>query len=243
MISYNTSIVRNGLILHLDAANSKSYPGSGTTWTDLSGRGNHTTVSAGAFNSNGYFESTGDAPSQLFFFTPPSTSISSALSVTTGGWTIEENVLVDDTTYPESTAGTTFSAGNASAAGIIGIDWAHGTQSPNFINVTLNDGTTLLRTNLTLNPIYSQYDNWVHRTFVYDRTLGELRIYYNGVYQGLVNISSVTGSVYNGASISWGTLYGWHHDGFRAGMKIYNRILSLPEIRQNFEATRGRYGI
>jgi len=38
-------------------------------------------------------------------------------------------------------------------------------------------------------------------------------------------------------------LYGWHHDGFRAGMKIYNRILSLFEIQQNFEATRGRYGI
>jgi hypothetical protein len=31
------SIVMNGLVLCLDAANSKSYPGSGTTWTDLSG--------------------------------------------------------------------------------------------------------------------------------------------------------------------------------------------------------------
>ena len=36
-IVYNTSIIRDGLVLHLDAANVKSYPGSGTTWTDLTG--------------------------------------------------------------------------------------------------------------------------------------------------------------------------------------------------------------
>ena len=43
-ISYNTSIVTNGLVLYVDAANKKSYPGSGTTWTDLSGNGNNITL-------------------------------------------------------------------------------------------------------------------------------------------------------------------------------------------------------
>lgn len=37
-IAYNTSIVRNGLVLHLDAANRKSYPGSGSIIYDISGR-------------------------------------------------------------------------------------------------------------------------------------------------------------------------------------------------------------
>ena len=37
----------NGLVLALDAANTKSYPGSGTTWTDLSGRGNTGTLTNG----------------------------------------------------------------------------------------------------------------------------------------------------------------------------------------------------
>jgi hypothetical protein len=46
-IFYNTSIARDGLVLHLDAANKKSYPGTGTTWKDLSGNGNHFTL----FNS------------------------------------------------------------------------------------------------------------------------------------------------------------------------------------------------
>ena len=39
-INYNPRIVTNGLVLALDAGNIKSYPGSGTTWGDLSGNGN-----------------------------------------------------------------------------------------------------------------------------------------------------------------------------------------------------------
>ena len=36
-------IVTSGLVLHLDAANPKSYPGTGTTWYDLSVQANHAT--------------------------------------------------------------------------------------------------------------------------------------------------------------------------------------------------------
>ena len=37
-------IVNDGLVLYLDAANSKSYSGTGTTWTDLSGNLNNATL-------------------------------------------------------------------------------------------------------------------------------------------------------------------------------------------------------
>lgn len=43
-VNYNTSVVTNGLILYLDAANQKSYPGSGTTWYDISGSNNHHSI-------------------------------------------------------------------------------------------------------------------------------------------------------------------------------------------------------
>jgi hypothetical protein len=43
-LSHSPSIVTDGLVLCLDAANPKSYPGSGTTWTDLSGNGNNGTL-------------------------------------------------------------------------------------------------------------------------------------------------------------------------------------------------------
>jgi hypothetical protein len=40
-LGHGASIVRDGLVLHLDAANPKSYPGSGTTWYDISGNEYH----------------------------------------------------------------------------------------------------------------------------------------------------------------------------------------------------------
>ena len=42
--NYNPKIVTDGLVLCLDAANTKSYSGSGTTWTDISGKSNNGTL-------------------------------------------------------------------------------------------------------------------------------------------------------------------------------------------------------
>ena len=42
---YSPNIVRSGLVLALDAADSNSYPGSGTTWYDVSGNGYQATMS------------------------------------------------------------------------------------------------------------------------------------------------------------------------------------------------------
>ena len=48
------NLIESGLVLNLDAANLKSYPGSGTTWADLSGNGkNFTWSSTPSFTSDG----------------------------------------------------------------------------------------------------------------------------------------------------------------------------------------------
>ena len=44
--------IEDNLTLALDAANTKSYPGSGTTWTDLSGKGNNVTLTGATYNSS-----------------------------------------------------------------------------------------------------------------------------------------------------------------------------------------------
>jgi hypothetical protein len=47
------NIVRNGLVLHLNATDRKSYPGSGTIWYDRSGNNNHFTLyNSPTFNSS-----------------------------------------------------------------------------------------------------------------------------------------------------------------------------------------------
>ena len=50
--SINPDIVTDGLVLCLDAGNSMSYPGSGNTWTDLSGNGNSGTLGNHIFTSD-----------------------------------------------------------------------------------------------------------------------------------------------------------------------------------------------
>jgi len=54
-------VVSNGLLVHLDAANSNSYPGSGTTWFDLSGNGRNATINGSPTFTNGYFDITSDS--------------------------------------------------------------------------------------------------------------------------------------------------------------------------------------
>lgn len=52
-IDYGSTISTDGLILCLDAGNTRSYPGSGTTWFDISGNNNNFAISATAYNSTG----------------------------------------------------------------------------------------------------------------------------------------------------------------------------------------------
>jgi hypothetical protein len=68
------NIITDGLILALDAAASRSYPGSGVTWSDLSSGGNNATSQASSsattaiFNSAGYFDLTEAA--DVYFLIP-----------------------------------------------------------------------------------------------------------------------------------------------------------------------------
>lgn len=58
-------IARTNLVCYLDANNPSSYPGSGTTWYDLTGRGNNCSMTNGAYwdtegNGSIYFDGTND---------------------------------------------------------------------------------------------------------------------------------------------------------------------------------------
>lgn len=52
-VYYNPKTSSDGLVLCLDAGNPRSYPGTGTTWYDVSGNGNNFTINASAYNSSG----------------------------------------------------------------------------------------------------------------------------------------------------------------------------------------------
>ena len=51
-LSHSPLIVRDGLVLCLDAANPRSYPKSGTTWSDLAGANNGTLTNGPTFDAD-----------------------------------------------------------------------------------------------------------------------------------------------------------------------------------------------
>ena len=55
-MKFGPKIVTDGLVLALDTANPNSYPGSGTTWTDVVNSRPGTITNSPTFNSSGYFD-------------------------------------------------------------------------------------------------------------------------------------------------------------------------------------------
>ncbi len=245
-VLYNTStVLDNSLILHYDAANVRSYPGSGTTWFDLSGNNNHGTISSGEFVSSGYLQNTGNVSNFFTVSVPDTTSVSSALRSTNGAWTIEESVYTYSVNYPESDAGTVAS-GQAYSAGQIGFDWNHGIGNTQFKFGQSNNPASGYSDEVTiaLNAPYSNLDYWKLRTMIWNRMSNTVSLYINGVYQGGGSTPNTAGKLlYDGGGITFGALYGWKHYGRRSIIRIYNRELSATEIQRNFAAVRGRFGL
>lgn len=86
---YSPKIINTGLVLALDARNPKSYPGTGNTWYDISGKGNHATKNGNAanpvWNSLGYFSfaaSDGSTGANNIFTVTNSTTLQNLTEIT-----------------------------------------------------------------------------------------------------------------------------------------------------------------
>lgn len=229
-------IANNGLVLHLDAANPKSYPGSGTIWNDLTINKRQISSSGLTYNTNQGGALNMPTGGELLTIVP---TTEQANILASQDFSIETVVKSTNVVYPRSrhplyvndtvTAATTkgWSAGHASTATQIEIRACDGVNLANgYIQHSVQEATTY------------------HRVFTISRASGLLTTYYvNGVQIGQVNAPSVTGTIYSSGNIVFGNVWGWRFIGDIYLIKVYNRVLSLAEIQQNYEALRGRYGI
>jgi hypothetical protein len=220
-LSHSPKIVTNGLVLCLDAADKKSYPGTGTLWTDRSGNGNNGTLTNGpTFSSaNGgsiVFDGTND-----YVDTAP-------IIASNGFFTISSWV------YLASGAGNfPMIASVKSGDGISFFGIRIGSNNALGFNLYLNG----LQTNNQNVPLIN---TWYNAVAVYD---GSAKVYVNSVLLSQSSAGSSAGFP-SGVWIGNGSLLGnsfWK--GNIAQTSIYNRALTPQEILQNFNATRGRYGI
>ena len=229
----------NGLVLCLDAGNRKSYPGSGTTWTDLSGRGNN-----GALQGAGYNGANGG--SLTFDGTDDRISISNPVLTATGNWTISSWVkfsnLVGNT--GDETAASIFAQYIAVAGnGRIVLRVRNNTTSlVNKFDIFLGSGSDysnqsiIGNTTILTNTFYN---------FVATRNSNIFTSYINSILETSQTLTGINVSILQTTPEIGGLNSG--NFGFMNGQvyntSIYNRALTAAEIQQNFNALRGRYGI
>jgi hypothetical protein len=232
------NIVTDGLVLSLDAGNTKSYPGSGTIWYDKSGNGNNGTLTNGpTFNSaNGgsiVFDGTDD------YINATSLPIDSPLSFSNGNFTLEHWVKI--TSYePGVYFGLTnmiMSKGPASR-----FNYATQVTNPTTLSFIHRDNSEgLIFLNFTVPTITNNISQ-----IIFSITLTQVLLYLNGI---LIQIKSLTGNPitpYANDPLLIGGLYNTNNTNFIGNMylhKIYSKALSVQEVLQNYNATKSRFNL
>ena len=211
-----------GPVMCLDAGSKISYPGTGTTWTDLSGNGNTGTLTNGpTFDSaNGgsiVFDGVDD-------YVAAGNSISGlgAASVTASAWVRTNSIGGDQYVVDASTNG---SFGNGLSLRI------RANGSIRFWHYDANYNAN------SVNIVSSNV--WYYIAGTWDGTTN--RVYINGLPDGTnTGDANLLGSIYQ---IGHSNILGGFFNGNISSVSIYNRALSAAEVSQNFYLLRGRYGV
>ncbi len=219
-------IVTTGLVLNFDVSNPASYPGSGTTITDLSGNGNNGTL----INGVGYsatdggiltFDGVNDYISTSLV--TPSTAFSYGLWVKTSTSNNIANRPIGNGDY----------SGGLSGASMI---LAYSSNQSYFVRrAGVNNGDR----DIFAPSVTNFLGNWHYIVMTYDGTNG-MKVYCDNVLLGTnavlgftsINTLSVgrdgTGGAFNGSI---------------GATQVYNKALTVGEIDQNFNADKTRFGL
>ena len=213
---YSPKIVTDGLVFYLDAANSRSYPGSGTSWIDLGKNKTNGLLTNGPTfdSSNGgsiLFDGLDD---YVDWSTNPLSSLS---------------IITYDCWFKASGTGHSFFTISSSNfrvyyqnVGAPAIGWYFAFSGQNiYFNYSYNTNWT--------NIVYS-YDGSTHLCYI------------NGVSYSFIP-GSGTSSQSNLRISGRSTASTLNLNGNIASTKIYNRAFTSSEILQNYNATKTRFGL
>lgn len=219
-------IVTNGLVLHLDAGNSKSYTSGSSTWYDLSGQGN-----------NGTLVGSGSARPPQYVTTNGGGIYNSGSSYMQINSNAISNVASDLTVEISTDNGGYFVRGYSS--GLWSIQYSGANSSAIVTTSTGNNQHTTT-------PTYSQTTNNLISAMVFKQGTG-LYHYANGVLVGQILFTATTlrGTSGNDLNIYLGyfAVGSYFTPSTYYGCKIYNRALSPQEVSQNYNALKSRFNL
>ncbi|CAF34239.1 hypothetical protein S-PM2d174 [Synechococcus phage S-PM2] len=219
-------IVKNGLILNLDAGVSSSYPGTGTTWTDLSGNGNTGTL----VNGVGY--NSGNGGSLVF---------DGSNDYVRGETTYSPTAL-----QPLTLSVWFYNKGQSGNRGILGIinPFSQPIGSARMIVIRSTGAVYFWGSSSDFNPtnFISEVNSWTNAVFTID-TAKKITAYKNGIFNDDATISSLNDTNALNYDVGVRSLFNEYFDGNISQVSIYNRALTAQEVLQNFNALRTRFGL
>lgn len=220
--NYNPQIVTDGLVLYLDAGNRRSYSGTGTTWTDLSQNNNNGTL----VNSPTFF--TGNLGSLILNGTNQYISTTAIIQAATN------SNLQTFSAWLNSSSGSLFGSDASSNGQFHLLIYLSSTNNLNFYESYY--GGVSGETIDTVSVVLKSANNVV----VVKTAPEKYDVYLNG--EKVLN--QVTKKASLNSNFNAGRFYATSFFGSNiSNYSIYNRALSESEIKQNFNALCGRYGI
>jgi uncharacterized protein (TIGR02145 family) len=220
-------IITSGLVLHLDAGNTSSYPGSGTTWTDLSGNNNHGTLINGpTYSSTNSGSIVLDGSNDYIDFGNSASlrAIGGTTNITVSGWAYY----------------TAYGGGGQSYSVITvkGAPWTWLLE--NYLD-TFRFRIVAGGADVSVGDVSThQLNVWYNVVGTYDGS--NMRLYINGVLKNTVPQTGTLAT--NSETAKIGTWQGTDYNltGRVSNVSIYNRVLTAAEVLENYNALRPRFG-
>lgn len=233
-VAYYGNIVKDGLVLCLDAGKVDSYPRSGTTWNDISGFNNSGTLTNGpTFDSSNYGSIVFDGSNDNINCGPASFLGTSLTGLTVNAWVYS----TDRRTAIIAENGSTY---------ILNTFYLAQEDTSNFSFLVASSSVNAYD-GIKANYVYS-LNTWYNLTGVWSSG-SSVSLYSNAVLSnGNKLVSSVNvnqlkqgnTNLFLGARPPTNTI---PFQGRIPYFSIYNRALSATEITQNYNALRGRFGL
>jgi hypothetical protein len=223
-------INESGLVLSLDAGNTKSYPGSGTTWTDISGRGNNGTL------TNGPTYSSANGGSIVFDGTNDYVDLGNSSSYSLSGRSFTIECWIRPTAYGDGSGGP-----NGAKTAIGQWTYSGGIQG---WRIEINNSNIIWYTTGVIHSTPISLNEWTHIIVTGNGTTTSF--YKNSILVSGPTADTLT-NITNSKSLLIGALlhdvYPYYYQGNISNARIYNRALSAAEVTQNYNALRARFGI
>jgi len=221
------NIVTNGLVLSLDAANTKSYSGSGTTWFDKSGNAKNGTL------TNGPTFSSENGGSIVF------DGVNETINLGTGNTFLPLPQFTIDIWF--KSLGTVLTTGTI--PGLFGFTYGiRCILNATSMTFAVDNGVNI--NGISTSGTFISDNKWYNATFYHTGT--NMGIYINGIFGNSIDRTWDGTGRY--ATNTWNlgrdnnnpTQF---YPGHIASCKIYNKVLTASEILQNYNATKTRFGL